>query len=95
MDKDRLKGKAEEVKGKVKEKAGEWSGDRETQAEGRMDQGKGKLRNAIGKVKDAGRDAADKLKEKNKPEIRERETSREVRDDGTREEVIEHDEDAA
>ncbi|HLW55130.1 MAG TPA: CsbD family protein [Candidatus Angelobacter sp.] len=97
MDKDRIKGKAEEIKGKVKEKAGEWTGNKETEAEGLLDQAKGKARNTVGKVKDAGRDAMDKINEKPRPEIKKEEIRREVRDDGTTEEVVkrEKDEEAA
>ena len=96
MDKDRIKGKAEEIKGKLKEKAGQATGDRETQAGGVMDQAKGKAQNTFGKAKDAVRDAANKLDEKKRPEIRKEEIHRRVRDDGTTEEVVKReDEDAA
>ncbi len=64
MDKDRIKGKAEDIAGRVKRQAGEWTGDKEAQSEGAMDQVKGKARNAMGKVKDAARDAADDLRDK-------------------------------
>lgn len=59
MDKDRIKGKMEDITGRAKRQVGEWTGDEETQAEGAMDQLKGKARNAVGKVKDAARDVAD------------------------------------
>ncbi|HKW74547.1 MAG TPA: CsbD family protein [Terriglobales bacterium] len=59
MDKDRIKGKAEDVAGRIKRQAGEWTGDKEAQSEGAMDQLKGKARNAMGRMKDAARDAAD------------------------------------
>jgi uncharacterized protein YjbJ (UPF0337 family) len=59
MDKDRIKGKAEDIAGRAKRQVGEWTGDEKTQAEGAMDQAKGKARNAVGKVKDAARDIAD------------------------------------
>ena len=64
MDKDRIKGKAEDIAGRVKRQAGEWTGDKEAQSEGAMDQVKGKARTAMGKVKDAARDAADDLRDK-------------------------------
>lgn len=67
MDRDRIKGKAEDVKGKIKEKAGQWTGDRKTQAEGLGDQLKGKAQNAVGKLKDAGRDMADEARRKMPP----------------------------
>ncbi|HET9181190.1 MAG TPA: CsbD family protein [Candidatus Angelobacter sp.] len=62
MDKDRVKGKAEDIAGRVKRQAGEWTGDEKTQAEGAADQLKGKARNAMGRAKDAARDAADDLR---------------------------------
>ncbi len=64
MDKDRMKGKMDDVKGRVKRQAGEWTGDKDLQAEGTADQVKGKAQNAFGKVKDAGRDAIDDLKDR-------------------------------
>jgi uncharacterized protein YjbJ (UPF0337 family) len=62
MDKDRIKGKAEDIAGRVKRQAGEWTGDEKTQAEGAADQLQGKARNMMGKAKDAARDAADDLR---------------------------------
>lgn len=62
MDKDRIKGKAEDVAGRVKSQVGEWTGDTETQAEGAAQQVKGKVQNAWGNVKDAARDTTDKTK---------------------------------
>jgi len=59
MDKDRIKGKAEDIAGRAKRQVGEWTGDTDTQAEGAAEQLKGKARNAVGKVKDAARDIAD------------------------------------
>jgi uncharacterized protein YjbJ (UPF0337 family) len=64
MDKDRIKGKADEVTGKVKSKIGEMTGDRETEAEGVGQQIKGKVENAVGKVKDEGRAVRDQAREK-------------------------------
>jgi uncharacterized protein YjbJ (UPF0337 family) len=52
MDKDRIKGSAEQVKGKVKEVAGKVLGDRKLEAEGQTDQVKGKIQNEIGGLKD-------------------------------------------
>ena len=57
MDKDRVKGKVDEVAGRAKRQAGEWSGDTEAQAEGGVQELKGKIQNAWGKAKDAARDA--------------------------------------
>jgi uncharacterized protein YjbJ (UPF0337 family) len=55
MDKDRIKGSAEQAKGKVKEYGGKATGDTKTEAEGKGDQVKGKARSAWGKIKDAVR----------------------------------------
>ena len=72
MDKDRIKGKMNDVKGRVERQAGEWAGDKDAQAKGAMDQAKGKAQNAFGKMKDAGRDAIRDLEgKKNRPEDRE------------------------
>jgi uncharacterized protein YjbJ (UPF0337 family) len=62
VDKDRIKGKMNEVKGRMERQVGEWTGDEESEAKGAMDQVKGKAQNAFGKMKDAGRDAADKFR---------------------------------
>ncbi len=55
IDKDRIKGSAEQAKGKVKEWAGKVTGDKKTEAEGKADQVKGKVQNAFGGIKDAVR----------------------------------------
>jgi uncharacterized protein YjbJ (UPF0337 family) len=55
VDKDRIKGSAEQAKGKVKEWAGKATGDKKTEAKGKADQVKGKVRNAVGGLKDAVR----------------------------------------
>jgi uncharacterized protein YjbJ (UPF0337 family) len=56
VDKDRIKGSAEQAKGKIKEVAGKVTGDSKMQSEGKADQVKGKIQNAVGGVKDALRD---------------------------------------
>jgi uncharacterized protein YjbJ (UPF0337 family) len=53
MDKDRVKGSAEQAKGKVKEWAGKVTGDSKTEAEGKSDQFKGKVQNTVGGIKDS------------------------------------------
>ena len=63
MDKERIKGKAQDIAGRVERQVGEWTGNDKAQAEGLAKQAEGKTRNAIGKVKDGVRDAADKLDE--------------------------------
>jgi uncharacterized protein YjbJ (UPF0337 family) len=57
MDKDRVKGMAQQGKGAVKEAAGKIMGDEKLKAEGKMDKAEGKIRNTVGGVKDAIRDA--------------------------------------
>ena len=58
MDKDRIKGMAQQGKGAVKEGAGKVFGDEKLKAEGKMDRMEGKVRNAVGGMKDAVRDGA-------------------------------------
>jgi uncharacterized protein YjbJ (UPF0337 family) len=53
VDKDRIKGSANQAAGKVKEWAGKATGDSKTEAEGKADQVKGKVQNAVGGLKDA------------------------------------------
>gem|GEM_PF-249466 len=55
MDKDRVKGAANQAKGAVKEKVGQVTGDTKTEAEGKADKAAGKVQNAVGGVKDAVR----------------------------------------
>lgn len=57
MDKDRIKGSADQAKGAVKDVMGRIVGDTKLQAEGKADKAKGKVENAIGGAKDAVRDA--------------------------------------
>ena len=52
MDKDRIKGEAQQAKGAVKEAAGKVTGDTKLQAEGKADKAAGKVQNAIGGLKD-------------------------------------------
>jgi uncharacterized protein YjbJ (UPF0337 family) len=60
MDKDRIKGKIEEIKGDVKERIGGATKDRSTQAEGWLENKKGKVRGAFGEAKDEARDEMEK-----------------------------------
>lgn len=53
MDKDRVKGSAQQAKGAVKEVAGKVTGDAKLQSEGKTDKVAGKIRNAIGGLKDS------------------------------------------
>jgi uncharacterized protein YjbJ (UPF0337 family) len=52
MDKDRIKGSAEQAKGKVKEVAGKLTGDAKLEGEGKAEKTKGKIDNAVGGLKD-------------------------------------------
>jgi uncharacterized protein YjbJ (UPF0337 family) len=52
MDKDRIKGSAEQIKGGVKEVAGKILGDKKLEAEGQTEKAVGKVQNAIGGLKD-------------------------------------------
>ena len=52
MDKDRVKGSAQQAKGKVKEVVGKMTGDAKLEGEGKADKAGGKIRNAIGGIKD-------------------------------------------
>ena len=53
MDKDRIKGSAQQAQGKVKEVAGKLTGDAKLEAEGKADKAAGKVQNAVGGIKDA------------------------------------------
>ena len=52
MDKDRIRGSAEQAKGKVKEALGKATGDSQLEGEGKADQFNGKVQNAVGGLKD-------------------------------------------
>jgi uncharacterized protein YjbJ (UPF0337 family) len=56
MDKDRVKGAAQQQKGAIKEGMGKVLGDEKMKAEGKMDKAAGKVRNTVGGAKDAIRD---------------------------------------
>jgi uncharacterized protein YjbJ (UPF0337 family) len=55
MDKDRIKGSAEQAKGAVKEAVGKVLGDKKLETEGKTDKFAGKVQNAVGGMKDAAR----------------------------------------
>jgi uncharacterized protein YjbJ (UPF0337 family) len=55
MDKDRIKGSAEQAKGAVKEAAGKILGDKKLETDGKTDKAAGQVQNAIGGLKDAVR----------------------------------------
>ena len=52
MDKDRIKGSAQQAKGTVKEMAGKATGDAKLESEGKADKVAGKVQNAVGGLKD-------------------------------------------
>jgi uncharacterized protein YjbJ (UPF0337 family) len=52
MNKDRIRGSAQQVKGKMKEVAGKVTGDRKIEGQGKADQLKGKVRSAVGGLKE-------------------------------------------
>lgn len=52
MDKDRIKGSAQQAKGTIKEVAGKVTGDTKLEAEGKADRFAGKVQNAVGGLKD-------------------------------------------
>jgi uncharacterized protein YjbJ (UPF0337 family) len=53
MDKEHIKGAADNAKGAVKEAAGKVTGDKKLEAEGHLDKAKGEVHKAAGDVKDA------------------------------------------
>ena len=53
MDKDRIKGSAQQAKGAVKEVAGKALGDAKLEADGKVEKTAGKVQNAVGGLKDA------------------------------------------
>jgi len=52
MDKDRIKGSAEQAKGTIKQTTGKVLGDSKLEAEGKAERAQGKIRNAVGGLKD-------------------------------------------
>jgi len=61
MDKDRIKGSADQAKGAIKDATGKLVGDDKLRADGKADKLKGKLESTLGGAKDVVRDAARKL----------------------------------
>jgi uncharacterized protein YjbJ (UPF0337 family) len=59
MDKEHVKGAADQVKGAIKDTAGKVTGDKELQTEGKVDKAKGAVHNAVGDAKDAVRKAGE------------------------------------
>ena len=61
MDKDRIKGSADQAKGAIKDATGKLVGDDKLRADGKADKLKGKLESTLGGAKDTVRDAAKKM----------------------------------
>ena len=51
MDKEHVKGAADQAKGAIKDTAGKVIGDKELQTEGKIDKAKGAMHNAVGDAK--------------------------------------------
>ncbi|CAN5297845.1 CsbD family protein [soil metagenome] len=60
MNKDQVKGRAEDLKGKIKEGAAEVTGNDRLKAEGQLDQAAGKTQAAYGDAKENVKDAVNK-----------------------------------
>jgi uncharacterized protein YjbJ (UPF0337 family) len=60
MDKDRIKGAAEQAKGKVKEMVGKVTGDTKTEVEGKAEKTAGKVQNTVGGLKDKAKESTDR-----------------------------------
>jgi uncharacterized protein YjbJ (UPF0337 family) len=61
MNKDQVKGRAEEAKGAVKESTGKVIGNRDLEAEGAADKAAGKVQKNYGDAKEKVKDAIDKI----------------------------------
>ncbi len=68
MDKDRIKGKIDEIKGDIKERIGGATKDRSMQGEGMLDKAKGKVESGLGKAKDEVRAENERQNERKEPE---------------------------
>ncbi len=55
MDKDRIKGSAEQAKGALKETVGKIVGDKKLETDGKTDKAAGQVQNAVGGLQDAVR----------------------------------------
>ncbi len=64
MNKDQVKGRAEDIKGKVKEATGNVVGNERLQSEGQADQVKGKAQAGYGDAKENVKDGIDKTIDK-------------------------------
>jgi uncharacterized protein YjbJ (UPF0337 family) len=60
MNKDQVKGRAEQAKGSAKETAGKGLGDRNLQGQGKVDKAAGKVQASYGDAKEKVKNAANK-----------------------------------
>jgi len=60
MDRDRIKGMADQAKGATKEGVGKVTGDTKLKIEGKLDKAKGKAESAVGSAKDKMRELRDR-----------------------------------
>ena len=56
MDKDRIKGAAQQIKGSIEKAVGKLTGDKKLQADGKIDKAAGSVRTAVGEAKDTVRE---------------------------------------
>ncbi len=59
MNKDRIKGKLQEIKGDVKQRIGGARRDRKMEGEGWVEEKKGEIRGGVGEIKDEVRERKD------------------------------------
>jgi uncharacterized protein YjbJ (UPF0337 family) len=62
MDKEHVKGVADQAVGKTKEFAGHVTGNKKLESEGKVDQLKGAAHSAVGDAKDAGKEAIESVR---------------------------------
>lgn len=62
MDKEHVKGAADNLAGKTKEVVGNATGNKKLETQGGVDQLKGAAHNAAGNVKDAGKEAIESVR---------------------------------
>jgi len=60
MDKDRIKGSAQQAGGAIKQGVGKAFGDKKLETEGKVEKTEGQIRSAVGGAKDAVREAVNK-----------------------------------
>ena len=77
MDKNRIKGKMDEIAGRAKRQFGEWTGDTKSQGEGTAEEVKGRVQKAWGNVKDAARGGKHDVEREADKENRDIESDRE------------------